>query len=143
MSKIENFKEKVKENKGKIIASSVFIAGVAGAMVWQGYKIKNLRSVVTEQDTKIIKLETIVSEQQDDINLLRHVMDGTVLASLKTSLTRQLRYREGKLNNAITKNSGMSQADETKLREEIEYFSGELLKILDAEKLLNNKQQRD
>ena len=143
MRKIEIFKEKVKENKGKIIASSVFIAGVAGAMVWQGYKIKNLRSVVTEQDTKIIKLETIVSEQQDDINLLRYVMDGTVLASLKTSLTRQLRYREGKLNNAITKNSGMSQADEMKLREEIEYFSGELLKILDAEKLLNNKQQRD
>ena len=143
MSKFEDFKQKVKENKGKVIAGSVAITGVVGVVVWQGCKIKDLRAVVTEQGGEIIKLQTIAAEQQEDIDLLRHVMDGTVLASLKNSLTRQLRYREGKLNNALTKNSGMSLADEMKLREEIVFFGDELLKVLDAEKLLNNKSQRD
>ena len=143
MSKFEDFKQKVKENKGKVIAGSVAIAGVVGVVVWRGCKIKDLRAVVTEQGGEIIKLQTIAAEQQEDIDLLRHVMDGTVLASLKNSLTRQLRYREGKLNNALTKNSGMSLADEMKLREEIVFFGDELLKVLDAEKLLNNKSQRD
>lgn len=70
-------------------------------------------------------------------------MDGTVLASLKESVTRKLRYREGKLNNALMKNSGISLADETKLREEIAFFSNELDNIMKAEKLLADSVQRD
>jgi len=40
MGKIENFKQKVKENKGKIVATSVTVAGVVGVIVYQGDKIK-------------------------------------------------------------------------------------------------------
>ena len=122
MSKFKEFKQKVKDNKYKIIVGTITIAGVAYVIVKQNGKIKDL--VITNE------------HQQDDIDLLKHIMDGTVLASLKETLTRKLRYREGKLNNALKKNSGISSADEMKLREEIAYFSEELEKIFKAEELL-------
>ena len=122
MSKFKEFKQKVKDNKYKIIVGTITIAGVAYVIVKQNGKIKNL--AITNE------------HQQDDIDLLKHIMDGTVLASLKETLTRKLRYREGKLNNALKKNSGISSADEMKLREEIAYFSEELEKIFKAEELL-------
>lgn len=122
MSKFKEFKQKVKDNKYKIIVGTITIAGVAYVIVKQNGKIKDL--AITNE------------HQQDDIDLLKHIMDGTVLASLKETLTRKLRYREGKLNNALKKNSGISSADEMKLREEIAYFSEELEKIFKAEELL-------
>ena len=122
MSKFKEFKQKVKDNKYKIIVGTITIAGVAYVIVKQNGKIKDL--AITNE------------HQQDDIDLLKHIMDGTVLASLKETLTRKLRYREGKLNNALKKNSGISSADEMKLREEITYFSEELEKIFKAEELL-------
>ena len=129
MKKIKEFKRKVKDNKYKIIMSTITIAGVV--------------YIIVKQNGKIHHLELMNEEQQKDIDILKHVMDGTVLASLKESLTRKLRYREGKLNNALMKNSGISKADEIKLREEIEYFNKELEKIFEAERLLNNSLQRD
>ena len=121
MKKIKEFKQKVKDNKYKIIMGTITIAGVV--------------YIIVKQNGKIHHLELMNEEQQKDIDILKHVMDGTVLASLKESLTRKLRYREGKLNNALMKNSGISKADEMKLREEIEYFNKELEKIFEAEKL--------
>ena len=129
MKKIKKFKQKVKDNKYKIIMGTITIAGVV--------------YIIVKQNGKIHHLELMNEEQQKDIDILKHVMDGTVLASLKESLTRKLRYREGKLNNALMKNSGISKADEIKLREEIEYFNKELEKIFEAERLLNNSLQRD
>ena len=38
MGKFENFKQKVKENKGKIIATSVTVAGVGGVIKLKIYK---------------------------------------------------------------------------------------------------------
>ena len=127
MNKFKEFKQKVKDNKYKIIAGTITIAGVVYVVVSQNGKIKQLQ--VTNQ------------EQQSDIDLLKHIMDGTVLASLKETLTRKLRYREGKLNNALTKNSGTSEADILKLREEIEYFSDELAKIFKAEEMLERSKR--
>ena len=121
MKKFKDFKQKVKDNKYKIVMGTITIAGVA--------------YIIVKQNGKIHQLELMNEEQQKDIDILKHVMDGTVLASLKESLTRKLRYREGKLNNALIKNSNMSKADEMKLREEIEYFNKELEKIFEAEKL--------
>ena len=127
MNKFKEFKQKVKDNKYKIIAGTITIAGVVYVIVNQNGKIKQLQ--VTNQ------------EQQSDIDLLKHIMDGTVLASLKETLTRKLRYREGKLNNALAKNSGTSEADILKLREEIDYFSDELAKIFKAEEMLERSKR--
>ena len=120
MSKFENFKQKVKENKGKIIAASVTIAGLAGVIVYQGYKIKHLES---------------------DVELLKDVMDGTVLASLKETLTRKIRYAETKLANGLA-DGVMSQADEMMRREEIEIYGAQLMKVVEAQKRFN-KEPRD
>ena len=128
MGKFENFKQKVKENKGKIIATSVTVAGVVGVIVWQGDKIKNLQAIVTEQ--------------QGDIDLLKDVMDGTVLASLKETLTRKIRYAETKLANGLA-DGVMSQVDEMMRREEIEIFNAQLAKVLEAQKHFEIRAPRD
>ena len=122
MNRFKEFKQKIKDDKYKIIAGTITIAGVV--------------YVIVNQNAKIKQLQVTNKEQQTDIDILKHVMDGTVLASLKESLTRKLRYREGKLNNALSKNSGISEADLAKLKEEIEYYSFELAKIVEAEELL-------
>ena len=120
MGKIEKFKQKVKENKGKIIATSVTIAGLVGVIVYQGDKIKHLES---------------------DVELLKDVMDGTVLASLKETLTRKIRYAETKLANGLA-DGVMSQADEMMRREEIEIYGAQLMKVVEAQKRFN-KEPRD
>lgn len=130
MRKFDEFKKKVQDNKGKIIAGIVFISGVAYVVVKQNGTIKELKLDVSKQSKTIGK-------QQEDIDTLKHVMNGTVLASLKETLTKKLRYREGRLSNGL-KDGVITKVDEMKLREEIEYFSGELKKIFEAEKLLND-----
>lgn len=122
MSKFKEFKQKVKDNKYKIIAGTITIAGIVYVIVNQNGKIKQL------QETN--------QEQQSDIDLLKHIMDGTVLASLKESLTRKLRYAEGRLANGL-KDGVMTAEDEKLRREEIEYFSNELAKIFKAEEMLD------
>lgn len=130
MSKFEEFKKKAKDNKVKIITGIVFISGVAYVIVKQNGTIKELKLDVSKQSKTIGK-------QQEDIDTLKHVMNGTVLASLKTSLKRQLRYAEGKLRNGL-KDGVMSKEDKIMRMDEIAYFSGELEKIFEAEKLLND-----
>ena len=121
MSKFKEFKQKVKDNKGKIITSLLVIGGVTFVIVRQNGTIKQLKI----SDAK----------QSKDIAVLKSVMNENVLSSLKASLTRKLRYAEGKLNNGII-DGVMSKADEMLRREEIEFYSKELEKITEAEKLL-------
>lgn len=130
MNKFKEFKKKIKDNKGKIITGVVFISGVTYVIVKQNGTIKELKFDISKQSKTI-------SKQQEDIDTLKHVMNGTVLASLKETLTKKLRYREGRLANGL-KNDGITKVDEMKLREEIAYFSGELEKIFEAEELLKN-----
>ena len=122
MSKFKEFKQKVKDNKGKIITSLLVIGGVTFVIVKQNNTIKQLKI----SDAK----------QSKDIAVLKSVMNENVLSSLKASLTRKLRYAEGKLNNALVKGSGITEADKTLRLEEIEFYSKELEKITEAEKLL-------
>ena len=121
MSKFKEFKQKVKDNKGKIITSLLVIGGVTFVIVKQNGTIKQLKI----SDAK----------QSKDIAVLKSVMNENVLSSLKASLTRKLRYAEGKLNNGLI-DGVMSKADEMLRREEIEFYSKELEKITEAEKLL-------
>ena len=135
MSKFKEFKQKVKDNKYKIIAGTITIAGVVYVIAKQNGQIKELQ--LNESLNK-----EMLDKQQDDIDTLKHVMNGTVLASLKNSIIRKLRYAEGRLDNGLA--SGvMSEADEKMRREEIIYYSSELEKIFKAEQLLNNSKQRD
>lgn len=122
MSKFKEFKQKVKDNKGKIITSLLVIGGVTFVIVKQNNTIKQLKI----SDAK----------QSKDIAVLKSVMNENVLSSLKASLTRKLRYAEGKLNNALVKGSGITEADKMLRLEEIEFYSKELEKITEAEKLL-------
>ena len=122
MSKFKEFKQKVKDNKGKIITSLLVIGGVTFVIVKQNGTIKQLKI----SDAK----------QSKDIAVLKSVMNENILSSLKASLTRKLRYAEGKLNNALVKGSGITEADKMLRLEEIEFYSKELEKITEAEKLL-------
>ena len=132
MSRFNEFKQKAKDNKGKIITGIIFISGVAYVIVKQNETIKELKLDISKQSKTI-------SEQQEDIDVLKSVMSKTVLSSLKDSVKRQLRYAEGKLNNGLKKGSGISEADIKLREEEIEFFSQQLEKIFKAEELLSNR----
>ena len=129
MSKFKEFKQKVKDNKGKIITSLLVIGGVTFVIVKQNGTIKQLKINDAKQAEEIAK-------QAKDIAILKSVMNENVLSSLKASLTRKLRYAEGRLNNALLNDNVISEADKLLREEEIEFFSKELEKITEAEKLL-------
>ena len=129
MSKFKEFKQKVKDNKGKIITSILVIGGVVFVIVKQNGTIKQLKINDAKQAEEITK-------QAKDIAILKSVMNENVLSSLKASLTRKLRYAEGRLNNALLNDNVISEADKLLREEEIEFFSKELEKITEAEKLL-------
>ena len=132
MSRFKEFKQKLKDNKGKIIAGIIFVSGVAYVIVKQNGTIKELKLDISKQSD-------IISDQQEDIDVLKSVMSKTVLSSLKDSVKRQLRYAEGKLNNALKNDNVISEADKKLREEEIEFFSQQLEKIFKAEELLSNR----
>ena len=84
----------------------------------------------------MLKQAEEIAKQAKDIAILKSVMNENVLSSLKSSLTRKLRYAEGRLNNALLNDNIISEADKLLREEEIEFFSKELEKITEAEKLL-------
>lgn len=129
MSKFKEFKQKIKDNKGKIITGILFIGGVTFVIVRQNNELKRLLINDAKQTEELAK-------QAKDITILKSVMNENVLSSLKASLTRKLRYAEGRLNNALLNDNVISEADKLLREEEIEFFSKELEKITEAEKLL-------
>lgn len=132
MSRFKELKQKIKDNKGKIITGIIFVSGVAYVVVKQNGTIQELK-------LDSVKQSKIIDKQQEDINILKSVMSKTVLSSLKDSVKRQLRYAEGKLNNALKNDNIISEADIKLREEEIEFFSRQLEKIFKAEELLSNK----
>lgn len=149
MSKFKELKQKLKDNKYKIIMGTITIAGVAYVIYKQNGKISDMKIEMKELQETIVEKDVIItsnqgmilnqgmtiSEQQKDIDILKHVMNGTVLNSLREATKRQLRYAEGRLANGL-KSGTISSTDEQLRREEVEYFSKELEKIFEAEKLL-------
>ena len=122
MSKFKEFKQKVKDNKDKIITSVLVAGGVT--------------FVIVKQHGDIKQLKITVAKQSKDITVLKSVMSENVLSSLKTSLIRRLRYAEGKLNNGL-RDGVMTKADELLRREEIKSLCKELEELMEAEKLIN------
>ena len=130
MSKFERIKQKIRENKGKIILGCISVAGVIYVIVNQNGKIKMLSD---ENKTLSNDVETL----NNDVRVLKGVITENVLANMKQSLKRQLRYAEGRLNNASFKGRGISEADIKLRKEEIESIGKELLKIDEAYEVLS------
>ena len=129
MSKFERIKQKIRENKGKIILGCISVAGVIYVIVNQNGKIKMLSD---ENETLSNNVETL----NNDVRVLKGVITENVLANMKQSLKRQLRYAEGKLNNSIARKV-ISEADIKLREEEIESIGKELLKIDEAREVLS------
>lgn len=144
----KSFKEKVKENKGKIIAGIIF--GVT--IVSGGYVIysKNKRIDILENENKALTknilesvkeccdLKEIVDQNTEDIELLRDVMSKDVIGTLKQALINKLRYHEGRLSNGI-KSKTIKEADIKMHEETIDFVNNQLLKLSKAEERLDRK----
>ena len=126
MSK-KSLKDKVKENKGKIITSVIFGVTIIGGSY-----------IVLSKNKRINILEEQVKLNTEDIELLRDVMTKDVIGTLKEALIRKLRYHEGRLNNGIKSNT-ITEADILMHEETIDFVNKQLLKLAKAEERLDNK----
>lgn len=142
MSKFKGLKQKIKDNKGKIITGVIFIGG-AYIIIKQCGDIKQLKindSLKNEQIATLIANDTtkqeIINKQQEDISILKSVMNGTILSNLRETAKRQLRYAEGRLKNGL-KDNIISEVDQQLRREEIDFFSKQIEKIDKAESMIS------
>ena len=124
----KGFKEKAKENKGKILTGVIFGVTIIGGSY-----------VVLSKNKRINILEEQVKQNTEDIELLRDVMSKDIIGTLKEALIRKLRYHEGRLNNGIKNDNKMTEADKKIHEETIAYVNKQLLKIAKAEERLDNK----
>lgn len=145
----KSFKEKVKENKGKIFTGVIFGVAIIGG----GYVIisknrqidilKNENKALTKNILESVKeccdLREQVDQNTEDIELLRDVMSKDVIGTLKQALINKLRYHEGRLNNGMKKGSNMTEADIKMHKETIDFVNNQLLKLAKAEERLDNK----
>ena len=122
------FKEKAKENKGKILTGIIFAVTIIGGSY-----------VVLSKNKRINILEEQVKQNTEDIELLRDVMSKDIIGTLKEALIRKLRYHEGRLNNGIKNDNKMTEADKKMHEETIAYVNKQLLKLAKAEERLDNK----
>ena len=138
MSKSKKLKQKIKDNKYKILTGIIFISGVAYVIINQNNKLRLQEARINQQDLKIQNLKDINATQQKDIGILKSVMSGTVLSNLRDSTKRQLRYAEGRLRNGL-EDGTISAIDEQLRRDEIITFSKQLENIDMADKMISNK----
>lgn len=145
----KSFKERVKENKGKIITGVIFGVTILGA----GYLLytkeqlidvlknenKELNKNILESVKECCDLKEQVEQNTEDIELLRCVMSKDVIGTLREALLRKLRYHEGRLTNGMKKGSNMSEADIQMHKETIDFVNNKLLQLLKAEERLNDK----
>lgn len=124
----KSFKEKAKENKGKILTGIIFGVTIIGGSY-----------VVLSKNKRINILEEQVKQNTEDIELLRDVMSKDIIGTLKEALIRKLRYHEGRLNNGIKNDNKMTEADKKMHEETIAYVNKQLLKLAKAEERLDNK----
>lgn len=124
----KGFKEKAKENKGKILTGVIFGVTIIGGSY-----------VVLSKNKRINILEEQVKQNTEDIELLRDVMSKDIIGTLKEALIRKLRYHEGRLNNGIKNDNKMTEADKKIHEETIAYVNKQLLKLAKAEERLDNK----
>ena len=145
----KSFRERVKENKSKIITGVVFGVTILGA----GYLLytkeqlidilknenRDLNRNILESVKECCNLKEQVDQNTKDIELLREVMSEDVMGTLREALLRKLRYHEGRLNNGMKKGSNMTEADIQMHKETIDFVNNKLVQLLTAEERLNYK----
>ena len=110
----------------------------------RGSKNKRIACICVTTGVIIIgAMSCVIAKQQHDINknkadikLLKEVMQGNVIHSLREAYKRKLRYAEGRLASGIA-DKVMSTKDINLRREEIEFFSKQIENIDAAEALLD------
>ncbi len=122
----------IKDHKKALVIGGVVIVTAACG----GCYIYRLNNTITNQNRDIKILRTDVKSLRSNVKILKSVMSDNVLSSLKSTLTRKLRYAEGRLTNGLA-DGIISDADIKIREEEIEFFTNELLKIDEAVKILN------
>lgn len=137
MSKFERIKQKIRENKGKIILGCISVAGVIYVITKQNDKIKLLEGTVETLCGENELLSNDVKTLDNDMYVLKGVISENVLANMKKGLKRQLRYAEGRLNNLLNNGDIIVEADIKLRKEEIESIGKELLKIDEAYEVLS------
>lgn len=123
----KSLKEKVKENRGKIITGVIFGVTIIGGSY-----------TILSKNKRINILEEQVKQNTEDIELLRDVMSKDVIGTLKQSLINKLRYHEGRLTNGI-KSKTIKEADIKMHEETIDFVNNQLLKLAKAEERLDDK----
>ena len=144
----KSFKEKVKENRGKIITGVIFGVAILGGgyVIYDKSKqidiLKNENKALTKNILESVKeccdLREQVDRNTEDIELLRDVMSKDVIGTLKQALINKLRYHEGRLANGV-KSKTITEADKKMHEETIEFVNDQLLKLAKAEERLDNK----
>ena len=144
----KSFKEKAKENKGKILTGVIFgvvIIGGGYVIISKNKQIdilkgenKALTKNILESMKECCDLREQVDQNTEDIELLRDVMSKDVIGTLKQALINKLRYHEGRLNNGI-KSKTIKEADIKIHEETIDFVNNQLLKLAKAEERLDNK----
>lgn len=145
----KSFKERVKENKGKIITGVIFGVTILGAgyLLYSKEQIidilknenESLNKNILESVKECCDLKEQVEQNTKDIELLREVMSEDVMGTLREALLRKLRYHEGRLTNGMKKGSNMTEADIQMHKETIEFVNNKLLQLLKAEERLNDR----
>ena len=92
--------------------------------------------VIGTMSCVIAKQQYDINKNKADIKLLKEVMRGNVIHSLRETYKRKLRYAEGRLALGIS-DKVMSDKDIKLRREEIEFFSKQIENIDAAEALLD------
>lgn len=135
----KSFKEKVKENRGKIIGGGYVIYDKSKQIDILKNENKALTKNILESIKECCDLREQVDQNTEDIELLRDVMSKDVIGTLKEALIRRLRYHEGRLNNGMKNDNKMTEADIKMHKETIEFVNNQLLKLAKAEERLDNK----
>ena len=118
-------KQESKITRKRIIVAAtgvIIIGGMAGVIIKQQGNIKTL----TEK----------VAKTESDVKILKEVMHGNVLNSMKETYKRKLRYAEGRLAAGLHDHV-MSSEDAKMRKEEIEFFNKQIATIMAAESLLD------
>lgn len=94
--------------------------------------------VVFKQHCDIQALKKQNVKIESDIKILKEVVRGNVIHSMRESYKRKLRYAEGRLLNGITNDNVLSIKDIQLREEEIRFFSEQLENLDAAEKLISS-----
>ena len=135
-----NMKTTVEPKKRDSKRKNVIVVGtVIGVIVISGmsYVILRQQGSIRTLKMNVKNLTDMQNKTNADVKLLKEVLRGNVIHSLRESYKRKLRYHESRLVNGIADNV-MTAKDIELRKEEIEFLSKQLENIDAAEALMDS-----